>query len=327
MILVHTLTEATGGDATTALDLLNAVEGHLVSVTADAAYDTVAVYETAYANPTPGPVALTARLLAAPHDDEAAGEEAPPAVAGRSPLPPWVPPFLSESPIRQQLGPTSRRRSPADARSSTCDDRPKPRSGASCSTGEPGLAARTTRGDRFGSRAGARRGAERSDAPDLDLVHQPLFVAGGARDAHQAELRRGERDELPLADMPVVAGPHGGVDDLDGLGMQVQCRPRRPNRGDVEVDILAEHQLGAPLGDVGDAHDGQARTLGDDAATSRHPPASPRRHLGGGALRGEAPPAPRARCPIRSQRSTMLRPSTSHGMTGPPCRPQDPGIG
>ena len=49
VILVHTLTEATGDDATTALDLLNAVEGPLVRVTADAAYDTVAVYETATA--------------------------------------------------------------------------------------------------------------------------------------------------------------------------------------------------------------------------------------------------------------------------------------
>ena len=48
-ILVHTLTEATGDDATTALDLLTAVEGPLVRITADAAYDTVAVYETATA--------------------------------------------------------------------------------------------------------------------------------------------------------------------------------------------------------------------------------------------------------------------------------------
>ena len=47
VIRVHTLTEATGEDATTALDLLTAVEGPLVRVTADAAYDTVAVYETA----------------------------------------------------------------------------------------------------------------------------------------------------------------------------------------------------------------------------------------------------------------------------------------
>ena len=47
VILVHTLTEATGDDATIGLDLLNAVEGPLVRVTADAAYDTVAVYETA----------------------------------------------------------------------------------------------------------------------------------------------------------------------------------------------------------------------------------------------------------------------------------------
>ena len=36
-------------DATTALDLLTAVEGALVRVTADAASDTVAVYETARA--------------------------------------------------------------------------------------------------------------------------------------------------------------------------------------------------------------------------------------------------------------------------------------
>ncbi len=47
VIRVHTLTEATGDDATTALDLLTAVDGPLVRVTADAAYDTVAVYETA----------------------------------------------------------------------------------------------------------------------------------------------------------------------------------------------------------------------------------------------------------------------------------------
>ena len=49
VILVHTLTEATGDDATTALDLLTAVEGPLVRITADAASDTVAVYETATA--------------------------------------------------------------------------------------------------------------------------------------------------------------------------------------------------------------------------------------------------------------------------------------
>ena len=48
-ILVHTLTEATGDDATTALDLLIAVDGPLVRITADAAYDTVAVYQTATA--------------------------------------------------------------------------------------------------------------------------------------------------------------------------------------------------------------------------------------------------------------------------------------
>ena len=49
VIRVHTLTEAMGDDATAALDLLTAVEGPLVRVTADSAYDTVAVYETARA--------------------------------------------------------------------------------------------------------------------------------------------------------------------------------------------------------------------------------------------------------------------------------------
>ena len=49
MILVHTLTEATGDAATTALDLLTAVEGPLVRVTADAASDTVAGCELATA--------------------------------------------------------------------------------------------------------------------------------------------------------------------------------------------------------------------------------------------------------------------------------------
>ena len=49
VILVHTLTEATGDDATTALGLLNAVDGPLVRVTTEAAYDAVAVYETATA--------------------------------------------------------------------------------------------------------------------------------------------------------------------------------------------------------------------------------------------------------------------------------------
>ena len=57
-ILVHTLTEATGDDATTALDLLIAVDGPLVRITADAASDTVAVYQTATAR---GIVRLTLR--------------------------------------------------------------------------------------------------------------------------------------------------------------------------------------------------------------------------------------------------------------------------
>ena len=47
VILAHTLTAATVADATTALGLINAVDGPLASVTADATYDTVAVYERA----------------------------------------------------------------------------------------------------------------------------------------------------------------------------------------------------------------------------------------------------------------------------------------
>ena len=64
MILVHTLTEATGDDATTALDLLTAVDGPLVRVTADAASGTVAVYETAGARGATGvvPPARTATV-------------------------------------------------------------------------------------------------------------------------------------------------------------------------------------------------------------------------------------------------------------------------
>ncbi len=49
VILAHTLTEATVDDGTVALDLITAVDGNLVSVIADAAYDTIAVYETARA--------------------------------------------------------------------------------------------------------------------------------------------------------------------------------------------------------------------------------------------------------------------------------------
>lgn len=47
VIMAHALTEATADDATTAIQLLDAVDGDLASVTADAAYDTVAFYDTA----------------------------------------------------------------------------------------------------------------------------------------------------------------------------------------------------------------------------------------------------------------------------------------
>ena len=47
VIRAHALTEATVADATTAIDLIAALDGDLASVTADAAYDTVAFYDTA----------------------------------------------------------------------------------------------------------------------------------------------------------------------------------------------------------------------------------------------------------------------------------------
>ena len=49
VVRVLTLTEETGDDAPAALGLLTAVDGPLVNVTADAAYDTVAVYKIARA--------------------------------------------------------------------------------------------------------------------------------------------------------------------------------------------------------------------------------------------------------------------------------------
>jgi IS5 family transposase len=47
VIVAHSLTEATVDDATTGIALIEAVDGDLASVTADAAYDTVAFYEAA----------------------------------------------------------------------------------------------------------------------------------------------------------------------------------------------------------------------------------------------------------------------------------------
>ena len=47
VIVAHALTDATVDDATTAIALINVVDGHLASVTGDAAYDTIAVYDAA----------------------------------------------------------------------------------------------------------------------------------------------------------------------------------------------------------------------------------------------------------------------------------------
>jgi hypothetical protein len=47
VIVAHVLTDQTGDDATTGVAVIDAVEDDLARVTADAAYDTVAFYETA----------------------------------------------------------------------------------------------------------------------------------------------------------------------------------------------------------------------------------------------------------------------------------------
>jgi hypothetical protein len=49
VIVAHALTDATVDDATTGVALIEAVTGTLTRVTADAAYDTVAFYQTATA--------------------------------------------------------------------------------------------------------------------------------------------------------------------------------------------------------------------------------------------------------------------------------------
>ena len=49
VIVTHTLTEATVDDATTGLGLIEALDADIGRVTADAAYDTIAFYDTATA--------------------------------------------------------------------------------------------------------------------------------------------------------------------------------------------------------------------------------------------------------------------------------------
>jgi transposase len=59
VIVAAVLTDGNAGDARTALDLVDKVEGDVVSFTADAAYDAIAIYEAAAALPihAPTPVA------------------------------------------------------------------------------------------------------------------------------------------------------------------------------------------------------------------------------------------------------------------------------
>ena len=54
VIVAHVLTEATVDDATVGIDLIGAAAGDIASVTADAAYDTVAFYEAAERAPRAG---------------------------------------------------------------------------------------------------------------------------------------------------------------------------------------------------------------------------------------------------------------------------------
>ena len=49
MIVAQAVTEPTADDATTGISLIEQVDGDIASVTADAAYDTIAVYEAACA--------------------------------------------------------------------------------------------------------------------------------------------------------------------------------------------------------------------------------------------------------------------------------------
>ena len=64
VIVAHMLTDATVDDATVGIDLIGAAAGDIASVTADAAYDTVAFHEAASARRAQVvvPAIMTARL-------------------------------------------------------------------------------------------------------------------------------------------------------------------------------------------------------------------------------------------------------------------------
>jgi hypothetical protein len=49
MIIAQDLTDGNTDDARTALDLIDEVDGDMASLTADAAYDTIAIYDAAAA--------------------------------------------------------------------------------------------------------------------------------------------------------------------------------------------------------------------------------------------------------------------------------------
>ena len=47
VIIAYALTESTVDDATTAIELINDIDGGVASITGDAAYDTIAIYDAA----------------------------------------------------------------------------------------------------------------------------------------------------------------------------------------------------------------------------------------------------------------------------------------
>ena len=62
VIVAHTLTEATADDATTGIGLIEALDADSARVTADAAYDTIAFYDTARGATVVVPPDKTARV-------------------------------------------------------------------------------------------------------------------------------------------------------------------------------------------------------------------------------------------------------------------------
>ena len=114
VIIAHALTDANVDDATTGTDLIAAVVGDIDRVTADAAYATVAVYESAGARDaqvvvppaTPAPVSRWGAAVERARSHDQAGQGDSDAVGGRQRLPPISRPAWSmpSSGTRRSLG-------------------------------------------------------------------------------------------------------------------------------------------------------------------------------------------------------------------------------